>query len=127
MYIGMFPIMHVHNFMLCCSSQSVTIYGTTYKPGSVIRVTKLPNSFYYALIKEIFLLENEKLFAVEKLSICTINAHLCAIQVKTENDVEVVPFKSIFCHGVLHLKWQSHKMYLIEKNNSLNNLWYHLI
>ena len=61
--------------------------------------------FDYSIIKDIILVDGEKIFAVNKLEIIKFERHLCAFQVERKQDViQLILFKSLFSHGVLHLK-----------------------
>ena len=123
---------HFSAFILTCSytefffsSQSVTIHGVEYRPESVIRVTcDGPDNFNYATIKEILLIEDQKIFVIEKLVIDKINIHLCSLEVNKTSKYTAVPFNSFYCHGVLHFKNNTH---LIEKDNGYRNLWCYLV
>lgn len=114
------------NLSYHCSTQSVIIHGIEYKTESVIRAKSDDQSetFYYAMIKDIFIIEDLKIFAIEKLSLDKVNVHLCSLEVSRISHTELITFDSFFCHGVLHLK---ESKYLVEKDNNLKNLWCYLI
>ena len=99
---------------------TITIYGTKYKIGCVIRVKCRKNGeFSYAQVNGIIVYENHKLFEVTVLDIIEYDTHCQAYRI--EQSESAVPslclYNQFYCHGVLHLKEKNGSHFLVEKDD----------
>ena len=64
------------------------------------------------------------IFAVKQLTMSTFHVQICAFEVKySRNDVDLVRFSSLYCHGTLSQQLRLGKFYIIEKNYCTKDLW----
>jgi hypothetical protein len=105
--------------VLCIySCKGVKIHGTTYKQGSVIRISSndeqgdLP--FVYAQIVRVYVYQDFKIFVTNTLSISDFVNDLRAISVDVTSNSLVCLSSQLYCDGVLHIKQHAH---LIEKDH----------
>ena len=108
--------------VLCIySCKGVKIHGTTYKQGSVIRITSndeqgdLP--FIYAQIVHVYVYQDYKIFITNILSISDFMNNLRAINVDVTSNSLVCLSTQLYSHGVLHIKQHTHSSYIIEKDH----------
>ena len=108
--------------VLCIySCKGVKIHGTTYKQGSVIRITSndeqgdLP--FIYAQIVHVYVYQDYKIFITNILSISDFVNNLRAINVDVTSNSLVCLSTQLYSHGVLHIKQHAHSSYIIEKDH----------
>lgn len=101
------------------------MHGVKYKSASVIRVLSDIHGFNYAVIVETIVLKNkEMMFAVKHLTVTTFHALLWAFEVQySDEDVCLVPFSSLHCHGTLSLEKKRGKLYIVERNYRAKDLW----
>ena len=108
-------------FVYICSCKGVKIHGTTYKQGSVIRITSndeqgdLP--FVYAKIVHVYVYQDFKIFITNTLSVSDFVNNLRAIRVDVTSNSLVCLSTQLFSHGVLHIKQHVHSSYIIEKDH----------
>ena len=120
--------------VLCIySCKGVKIHGTTYKQGSVIRITSndeqdLP--FVYAQIVHVYVYQDFKIFITNTLSINDFVNNLRAISVDVTSNSLVCLSTQLYSHGVLHIKQHAHSSYIIEKDHWAKHTlfyWVHVL
>ena len=100
----------------------MSIHGIHYKSGTVIRMQN-ETGFEYCIIEEILIYNDEKIFITKSLQLEGYDGKLCAFHVSATGIEKVVLFKDFYCHGILHLKNKSGKLYIVEKDNRYRSIW----
>ena len=104
--------------------KSVSIHGIQYKAGDVVRLQcdspDNARSYSYAAIIEVLVVQEEKIFVTEVKGFKKL---LCAFKVAFTDTIGLVPYISLYCHGVLPLVNKSGFYYIIEKNYCFKDLW----
>ena len=96
---------------------SIQIHGVKYGNAAVIRIKTNKDGvfpFEYAMIKDIYVLEDEKVFNTNLLCVNHFTDHTKSLIVSPTGDEVVVTVQDIFCHGVLHIKQKANGFHLTE-------------
>ena len=96
------------NYIISYRANSIKIHGIHYKSGAVVRVRVNSDQsgtfhFQYATIKDFYIYKDH---TAQKLHVIDTNVHIRGIKVELLEDVLLFCSDDLFCHGVLHLKWQ---------------------
>ena len=62
------------------------------------------------------------MFRVNEVNIVSIDEHLRAMEIKITNQVMLINYRHLYCHGVLHPKPRGTKVYIVEKDNRSKDL-----